>query len=116
VLQRILMNSIKPASLASNSVCGRRSRKSSYRSQTRHVLATSLSQYSAILTNVAVAVELLHISAANAVRLGYRRLHVLVRREGAAMNHKSLAVSIARSDCRSVAEAGANGRWAAGRQ
>jgi putative transposase len=35
-------------------------------------------------------------------RFGYRRLHILLTREGIAMNHKKLRGSIARNGCRSV--------------
>jgi len=43
-------------------------------------------------------------------RFGYRRLHILLRREGIVMNTKGYAGSIARNDCKCVVEAGAS-RW-----
>jgi hypothetical protein len=41
-------------------------------------------------------------ACANAIRrrFGYRRLHVLLRREGIIMNHKKLRGSTARNNCR----------------
>jgi transposase InsO family protein len=49
-------------------------------------------------------------------RFGYRRLHILIRREGVAMNHKKFVASIVRNGCRSAGAAGAKERSAPGRR
>ncbi len=56
-------------------------------------------------------------------RFGYRRLHVLLDREGLRLNHKKLSGSTARNGCRFAGAAAANGpsarvrlwRWRRGR-
>lgn len=48
-------------------------------------------------------------------RFGYRRLHILLEREGVTMNHKKLYRCIARKDCRSPSVAAGNGQWARAR-
>ena len=47
-------------------------------------------------------------------RFGYRRLHILLRREGIIMNHKKLRRLYARNGCRCAAEAAAKEPWAHG--
>jgi len=49
-------------------------------------------------------------------RFGYRRLHILLRREGIAMNHKKLAGCTARNGCRCAGVAGASVLWEPGRR
>jgi putative transposase len=44
-------------------------------------------------------------------RFGYRRLHILLSREGIQMNHKKLRRPIVRNGFRSVAVVVASGRW-----
>jgi len=45
-------------------------------------------------------------------RFGYRRLHILLRREGMHLNHKRLP----RNGSRSAGAVGASGRWEPGRR
>ena len=49
-------------------------------------------------------------------RFGYRRLHVLMRREGLVMNHKKFRASIVRNGCKCAGVAGASERSAPGRR
>jgi transposase InsO family protein len=54
--------------------------------------------------------------AAERRRFGWRRLHVLLSREGVHVNHKSCGGSTERSGCRFAGVAGASGLWAHGRR
>ena len=47
-------------------------------------------------------------------RFGYRRLGIMLAREGLVMNHKKLCGCIARRTCAYAADAAASGRWAHG--
>ena len=49
-------------------------------------------------------------------RFGYRRLHILLRREGIEVNHKKLFRSIAKNGSPCANAAAASGRWVRGRR
>src|SRR3954449_6800247 len=74
------------------------------------------SRYRSSRPDDAVVRALLRELAAIRRRFGYRRLHILLTREGIVMNHKKLAGCTARNGCRCAGVAGASVLWEPGRQ